>query len=84
MVKLISGYGKPVKDDTFSVFVIVIYFQDFTRPLIWGDRIHDFISIIGREQALLTEKYYYFYAIAPSPDPRFAGALLSCYNTLVH
>ncbi|EEQ61632.1 hypothetical protein CBFG_05344 [Clostridiales bacterium 1_7_47FAA] len=52
--------------------------------MIWGDRIHDFISIIGRKQALLTEKYYYFYAIAPSPDPRFAGALLSCYNTLVH
>ena len=63
---------------------IVIYFWDSIRPLIREYGIHDFIFILGQEQVPVTEKYYYFYAIASSPYPQFAGAVLSCYNTLVH
>lgn len=54
------------------------------RSLNWGYGIHDFIFIMGHEQVPVAEKYYYFYVIASSPDRQFAGAVLSCYNTLVH
>lgn len=81
---LILIYKNAGKYDTFHIYIIVIYFWKFTYSLARTGRIHEFVFMIGQKQAALTEKNYYFDAIARSPDWPFAGDVLSCYNVPVH